>query len=646
MARVVFLLIVLCQVAEGHAATSTLTLGPDLSYRVIAEDGKPLSFQEVRQKFEEADAGPYQTDIFSAGYSDTTYWLTFHLPQKAFAEGKRLLRLAPTYLDHVRVHYREVAAGDAPWRIYNTGDLSPMPRGDLDYRFAVIELPVPDAGRGYEFLIRVQSTSATLLHATFWSEASFANSTASADSFWGFYFGLAIFSSTFALYLALVFSSRLLWAVFSFSVSYVLVACIQGYIDWLSPLPSLHLQHYLTSTSVMLSYPVLIWMAAESIRLREHLPVLYRYVTRTAFAMAFILLSIPLGFFGQGMAILVSIYLVLVLVLLVSTGYVIWVERFRLSTLLLAAGPLILMGVSGIALSSAFGFIRFNANIYLIWQYMLVVNMMLAIGITVARIVGQKREQADKEKLALELDIEREARFHQRQFMGLVSHEFRTPLSIISATLQNLEGGEVQSEALAMRYRKMSRAIDRLIQLTDNCLADARLAAQSLYVDRQPTLLHVLVHSAAAIVGLSERHQLRVTVDGLDRSDTEVFGPTVLVDTALMKIALSNVLDNAVKYSEGGVVHLDCRTGRERLTMSVIDQGCGISESEAPYVFEQYHRVSAGGGSGRQGVGLGLFVARQIAESHGGKLELTDSGAEGCRFEFTIPFREESDRVQ
>ena len=136
-----------------------------------------------------------------------------------------------------------------------------------------------------------------------------------------------------------------------------------------------------------------------------------------------------------------------------------------------------------------------------------------------------------------------------------------------------------------------------------------------------------------------------MTVDGIDRSDTEQFGPAVLVDTALMKIALSNVLDNAVKYSEGGVVHVDCRTGEDSLTISVIDQGGGIPESEAPYIFEQYHRVSAGV-SGRQGVGLGLFVARQIAESHGGKLELTDSGAGGCRFEFTIPFEGGSDRMQ
>ena len=585
------------------ASEPSLVLGPDIPYNVLVENEQSLTFDEVRQRLQDVERS--QREIFAAGYVDDVFWLAFHIPQQTFQHGERWLRLAPNYLDHLRLYYREAGSGSS-WQRREVGDLSPSPRGDLDYRFPVLRLPSPERGDGYEFIVRLQSTSATLLHATVWDPGSFMN------------------------------ADRLLWSIFTFSVSYVVVACIQGHVDWLLPATGFHLQHYLTSISVLLAYPTLLWVAAEGLRLREHLPRVYAWVIGTAIAISTLLISIPLDFFGRAMMIQGAVYFCTAIALLLIAAYIIWIERFKLSTLLMAASPLLLMAASVMALSSVYGLIRFDADVYLLWQYMLVVNMLLVMTIAISRILRQRREEKANEQLAHELDVEREARFHQRQFMGMVSHEFRTPISIMSATLQNLRGGELKREQQEVRFQKMERAVDRLTQLTDNCLADARLSAGSLYLERHATCLHELVHFAAAIASLSDRHQLEIVVDGHAMQQPILKGLRIIVDPALMRIALANVIDNAVKYSVCGNVRVECRTNDGFTTVSVSDEGEGIPASIAPYIFERYRRTSPGRAN-HQGVGLGLYVARQIVEAHGGRLELAENSKRGCRFDFTIP---------
>jgi len=631
--KIGFLLLLALLPTLACASGPSSVLGPDIPYSVLVESEQSLTLDEARQSLQDIDRS--QRDIFAAGYVDDVFWLTFHIPQRAFREGEQWLRLAPNYLDHLRLYYREAGSGES-WQIREVGDLSPSPRGDLDYRFPVLRLPSPEGGDGYEFIARVQSTSATLLYATLWDPGSFLNAASLQDTIWGFYFGLAALSTLLALYLALAFGGRLLWSIFAFSVSYLVVACIQGHVDWLLPLTGFHLQHYLTSVSVLLAYPALLWVAAEGLRLREHLPRVYTWVTGTAVAISMLLVSIPLGFFGRAMTIQGAVYFCTAIALLLIAAYIIWIERFKLSTLLMAASPLLLMAASVMALSSVYGLIRFDADVYLLWQYMLVVNMLLVMGIAISRILRQRREQEANEQLAHELDVEREARFHQRQFMGMVSHEFRTPLSIMSATLQNLQGGDLEREQQKTRFQKMERAVDRLAQLTDNCLADARLSAGSLYVERHSIRVDELIHSAAAIVSLSDRHQLKITVDGKAIQKPDLEGPEISIDPALIRIALANVMDNAVKYSGSGIVYVECWTDGERTVISVSDEGEGIPESLVPYIFERYRRT-VGGQAGNQGVGLGLYVARQIVEAHAGHLELADNSKRGCRFVFTIP---------
>ncbi|MCS5947060.1 hypothetical protein LNP25_29850 [Klebsiella variicola subsp. variicola] len=117
--------------------------------------------------------------------------------------------------------------------------------------------------------------------------------------------------------------------------------------------------------------------------------------------------------------------------------------------------------------------------IYSLWQYALIVHIITVLIIAILRVRAENRQLEQKQRLARELQIEREASFHQRQFMGMVAHEFRTPLAVIQAALENLRLSAASASQEA-RFDASGRAATRLVQLTDNCLADARLASHDL----------------------------------------------------------------------------------------------------------------------------------------------------------------------
>lgn len=494
-------------------------------------------------------------------------------------------------------------------------------------------MQAPSAGtQGYEVVMRVRSTSTVILAATVWAPEEFVGHAARSTSLWSFYFGLAALSSLLALVLALILRTHLLWTATAFSVAYVFVASVQGYVNWVLPVLGIPLQHYATSVFILISFAVLMWMSSETINLRQHLPWAHKILMVACAVTLSLLILIPLDLYGIAIKIKTAILLITYTLFIYSVFHI-WIrDKFPSSTLALGISPMVCMVASLFGVFSAFGWIPFYQEVYVIWQYALVENMLLVLAISVYRIRKRRFEEFDRQKLTSDLAAEREASFNQRQFMGTVSHEFRTPLAIISAALENLQLAEceVDSSRLA-RYQKIERASERLIQLTDNCLADARLSAGATALYLEPTDLMRLLSSAASLVHVSDTHQLILTVNG-EPEAVEGCHCQVLVDSAMMRIAISNVIDNAVKYSSGGDISIDCNISGTTVTVLICDQGSGIGNLDSEVLFQRYRR----GNSTKHGTGLGLFVARQIAYASGGSLRLMRSNAQGSCFEFTL----------
>ena len=239
-----------------------------------------------------------------------------------------------------------------------------------------------------------------------------------------------------------------------------------------------------------------------------------------------------------------------------------------------------------------------------------------------------------KQQLARELQIEREASFHQRQFMGMVAHEFRTPLAILEAALENLRLCPTVSTQSA-RLDRMQRATTRLVQLTDNCLADARLSSRDLHADRQNAELLPVIYIAATVVDLSLNHYLHVICEG-QTVGPQSPSPVLFIDSGLLCIAIANLLDNSVKYSASGEIRIEIYRLQKGFEIRIGDRGPGIAPEQVEHIFDRYRRGETHTTT-PAGTGLGLYVARQIIQAHGGELCLAKNTADGCEFALTLP---------
>lgn len=621
------LMILLC--FNKPAFAEPLSIGEDIPYSVLVDAKGEFTFEQAEQVLR-FDTAINQKNL-SRGYSRDTFWLRFELSANVFNQKDRWLELGPNFVDDIQLFYREKGFA-AQWQNRQTGDLFHSV-SDLDYRNPVFVLPAPSAeAAGYEVVMRLRSTSTVLLAATVWTPEEFLGHAARSTSFWSFYFGLAALSSLLALVLALILRTHLLWTATAFSVAYVFVASVQGYVNWVLPVLGIPLQHYATSVLILISFAVLMWMSSETINLRQHLLWAHKILMVACGITLSLLILIPLDLYGIAIKIKTAILLITYTLFIYSVFHI-WIrDKFPLSTLALGISPIVCMVASLFGVFSAFGWIPFYQEVYVIWQYALVENMLLVLAISVYRIRKRRLEEFDRQKLTSDLAAEREASFNQRQFMGTVSHEFRTPLAIISAALENLQLSESDTDSPRLaRYQKIERASERLIQLTDNCLADARLSAGATALYLEPTDLMRLLSSAASLVHISDTHQLVLTVNGRAAS-VENFNCQVLADSAMMRIAISNVIDNAIKYSNGGDISIDCSVSGANVTVLICDQGTGIGTLEPDAIFQRYRR----GNSAKHGTGLGLFVAQQIASASGGSLKLLRSTAQGSCFEFTL----------
>ncbi|HAT3912942.1 TPA: sensor histidine kinase [Klebsiella oxytoca] len=571
--------------------------------------------------------------IPSFGYSKKTFWLRTLLPAAYFSGEQRWLQLGPPFIDRLTVYYRPYGS-DSPWKQKEFGDHAPARDSDLDYRESVLILAPPPTKAGYEMVFRLQSSSTLILLATLSSPQEFVRSATLDTAFWSFYFGLAVIASGIALWLAVALRRRLLWGICLFSLNYPLVAALHGYPEWLFGDALLPVQDYMISCLSLVSYATALWLHSEVFDLKKNMPRLHQLLLAAIGLNIALQISIPLGFYGRAMQIEAGIFFIASPVLLI-TSWMLWRRKaVDMNTLLLGLLPPVYVVSAGLALLSVHGVIPFHTRVYSTWQYALIIHIVTVLIIAVLRVRAENRTLMRKQQLARELQIEREASFHQRQFMGMVAHEFRTPLAILEAALENLRLCPTVSTQSA-RLDRMQRATTRLVQLTDNCLADARLSSRDLHADRQNAELLPVIYIAATVVDLSLNHYLHVICEG-QTVGPQSPSPVLFIDSGLLCIAIANLLDNSVKYSASGEIRIEIYRLQKGFEIRIGDRGPGIAPEQVEHIFERYRRGETHTTT-PAGTGLGLYVARQIIQAHGGELCLAKNTADGCEFALTLP---------
>lgn len=215
----------------------------------------------------------------------------------------------------------------------------------------------------------------------------------------------------------------------------------------------------------------------------------------------------------------------------------------------------------------------------------------------------------------------------QRQFVLMVSHEFRTPLAIIDSASQMLELEPKLPVSAMPRVAKIRNAVQRMLHLIERCLTDDRLGTAAA----RPTAFD-LTAMLTALVGEMEAAAggHRIELHGANRP------VPIPGDRDLLAVVFSNLLENAVKYSpNGGTIRLDLSAGQGQVTVRIMDEGIGVNAADAARLFDKYFRAS--NAAGTTGAGLGLHLARCIVDTHGGVISVTSELGRGSAFTVRLP---------
>lgn len=245
--------------------------------------------------------------------------------------------------------------------------------------------------------------------------------------------------------------------------------------------------------------------------------------------------------------------------------------------------------------------------------------------------------QRTVEQLQLEhRELERLERI-RKDFVINVSHELRTPLASIQGYTETLVDGALGDPRYNMRFLGIIRHnAERLARLTEDLLTLSRIEQKLQKLEFEPHATAGLIAEAMDLVRpIADRSSIRLA------TDVDAATPEVWCDGEAVSQILSNLLDNAIKYTPaGGSIVAGARPAGHFVEVFVRDSGAGIPAEDVPRLFERFYRVDKARSREMGGTGLGLSIVKHLVGSHNGTVRVESRVQEGSTFFFTLPAEE------
>ncbi|WP_019578187.1 sensor histidine kinase [Curvibacter lanceolatus] len=587
----------------------------------------------------------------SEGYTRNVIWLRLTLPSELRNETGLLLQISPPYLDWITLYQSH----QGQWIPQDAGDLRPSAERLQTHKFVFRLNPAEP------ILIRVESSSVMRVYASLWRPNDLLVQTERDGWMLGLYFGLGVSLLVLVTGGAIAFKERRLAATGVLGALTLIHAFnLHGYSNvWLlDQHPAL--ASAMVGLGVFFVAAAVAWFTIELLtRGQKRWRPIHVFLWALCLINLFATLSIPLGCYGR-----FALLGIISPMLSVFAGTWICGAEIRRHGLNIERGLLLLTyafqsGNIVLTLAEFTGTRVVMHDTAQIWQFQLLLLLTTAtIGIGVG--LYQRFEQANaartqayhelaksermletrveertaelgqaQQTLQMALDHERRMLLEQRQFFSMISHEFRTPLTIIdSAATEQMSFPELDIKRQIEQAAQIRRACRRLSALVDNSLCSERFRAGGLQLVSAEFNLADLVNEATQLVHWSPRHWLDLSL----AHDLPVW----IGDPTLLRMALSNLIDNAVKYARQGKVGVcAAQDTRGWLQLSVSDQGTGLDHQTQSRIFDKFERGHYNDKA--QGFGLGLWITQHVARLHGGEVSLYSEPGRGCTFVIELP---------
>lgn len=663
---IALLIALLCPGAALAGCASAAATGDPHTPSDLAMRWDPKGDLSLAQVSAPEQAGQFQPVArrMDASYTRQILWLRACLPPAAATAAAlpRWLRVGPSQLDLIELFLPQ---GDG-YVAYRSGDRLPFSQRQWDYRLFAFAVP---AGTDPDRPIYLRIATSSLMAPTLdlWSEAEFRRLTNLDYAFYGVYGGTMVlmFAFSLAFYIWVREKIYLVFAIniLAGSCLHLLNAGFGG--QFLYP-DDTALNNWVIALALGPVKAIHVWFFTCIFAVRQNLPTIYRLAQ---LLMLIDVLEAPLALvmdwrdLGSMTRVLGTVVGICGIPLIAYLG---WKDRER-RAYALAFVPWV---VALLALSlMRLGWIKSN----LLIDYSQEIGAFIHLTI-LPIVIARRTWQADKakeraqrqaldeahraereleervarrtdelareirirnalqEQLQEALETERAALAVQRQFVTMLSHEFRTPLAIIDTTAQRLGSVlAIGQPELAPRTGKIRRAVARLLNLLENCLAEERLATSHLDLRREAVDLRDFLQQSYGDATLLASRRIRLELPAAPL--------WVQCDRHLFDVALSNLVDNALKYSPEErpiTIRLEpaCDTGH--IAIRISDQGDGVPAGERERIFDKFYRCD--GNPRISGAGLGLHLARELIHRHGGTLKLEpQQPGQGAAFTLKLP---------
>jgi two-component system, OmpR family, phosphate regulon sensor histidine kinase PhoR len=228
-----------------------------------------------------------------------------------------------------------------------------------------------------------------------------------------------------------------------------------------------------------------------------------------------------------------------------------------------------------------------------------------------------------------------EANRMKSEFISIVSHQLRSPLTNLKWTLDFLTSREMKDdpEKKMEYYKILKENAGRMGELIDNLLIVSRMEQGRMMVKKEEFSLEDLIDDlVSAFQPFLQASNIKI--DFVAEPDF----PKVFVDRYQMKLLIDNLLSNAIRYTKGGGrVAIRLFVKNNNLIFEIKDTGVGIPKADQKYIFQKFFRAQNAAQQQTQGSGLGLYIARSVVESAGGKIYFKSDEGKGSTFWFSLP---------
>lgn len=256
---------------------------------------------------------------------------------------------------------------------------------------------------------------------------------------------------------------------------------------------------------------------------------------------------------------------------------------------------------------------------------------LLDVSLTISPIKDAQGTIIGLSKIARDITEKKMDEARKNDFIGMVSHELKTPLTSLSAIIQvshaKLEDSEDRFMSGAME--KAARQVKKMTDMINGFLNISRLEAGKMLIEKQTFELGLLLQEILEETRLISTHSF--SLDGCDK---------VMVNADRDKISsvVSNLVSNAIKYSpRGKVVGIRCQVSGGMVTVSVKDEGMGIKPQDLDQIFDRYYRVETSHTRHISGFGIGLYLSAEIIKHHEGEIWVESESGQGSTFYFSLP---------